>query len=68
MEFINGKKILFKVDFFHLIIETLFSGESLDLFIFRNKRLNENKIKLFTRQTVGKPKIFIFRKLMNASL
>jgi hypothetical protein len=40
----------------------------LDLFIFRNKRLNENKIKLFTRQTVGKPKIFRFRKLMNASL
>ena len=35
------------------IINNLNKGEPLDLYIYRNKRLNENKIKLFTRQTVG---------------
>jgi hypothetical protein len=34
-------------------INNLNKGEPLDLYIYRNKRLNENKIKLFTRQTVG---------------
>lgn len=37
-------------------------GEPLDLFIYRNKRLNENKIKLFTKQTVGKKKSYLFSK------
>ena len=38
------------------------NGEPLDLYIYRNKRLNENKIKLFTRQTVGMFLFFEFIK------